>query len=210
MNVPWQSARHGRGLLLLRGERDQVARWAARGLVATHVVALPGWAAVLPAESASRALPPYDDGLTALAGRPVSARLRAALGFFAVDGRAIVTVHPAGWRPIHRWLVWQPGKGVVRAPDLRVARPTDLIGAAGATRRGVAHEVTEVLADPRGDAVGVLTDLMAVLGLPGSGLLSEAANVESSQLVEPRAAAVARFDALMLDEARQRAELEED
>jgi hypothetical protein len=210
VNVPWQSARHGRGVLLLRGAPDQVARWAARGLVASRVVPVPGWTAVVPAESESRAQPPYDDALTVLAGRPVAHRLRTSLGLFAVDGRAIVAVQPTGWRPVHRWLVWQPGAGVVRTPHLRVARPVDLIAAARASRRGATSEVAGLLADPRGDALGVLTDLMSVLGLPGSALLTGAVDATSGQLVEPKGTSVARFDALMLEEARQRAETEED
>ena len=114
MSVPWQSARHGRGVLLLRGEPDQVARWAARGVVASHVVPLPSWTAVVPAEPVSRVLPPYDDALTVLASRPVAHRLRAAVGLFAIDGRAIVTVQGEAWRAVQRWLVWVPGRGVSR------------------------------------------------------------------------------------------------
>ena len=65
---PWQ----GRGMLLLQGEPDPVASWAQRGLMPVHVVPLQGWTAVLPA-GPSHALPPYDDTLKTLAGRPVIA-----------------------------------------------------------------------------------------------------------------------------------------
>ena len=58
-------------------------------VVASHVVPLPSWTAVVPAEPVSRALPPYDDALTVLASRPVAHRLRSAVGLFAIDGRAI-------------------------------------------------------------------------------------------------------------------------
>jgi hypothetical protein len=204
--VPWQSARHGRGVLLLRGEPEHVARWAARGLVATRVVALPSWTAVLPAEPTSRASAPYDDALTVLASRPVAHRLRAALGLFAIDGRAVVTVQGQGWRAVQRAVVWQPGRGATRAPGLRVARPGDLLTAAGAGTRGVSSAVGTLLRDGSGDALGMLGELMTLLGLPGTGLLLDAEPTELGELVEPDHRVVARFDALMLEEARHRAE----
>lgn len=209
MSVPWQSARRGRGLLLVRGQTEQVARWVGRGLVACHVVPLPGWTGVLPAEEASRALPPYDDAVTVLAARPVNHRNRAALGFFAVDGRAVVTVQPAGWRAVHRWLVWEPGRGPVRPPRLDVARPGDLVAVSGAGQRIRPREVAELVADPRGDALGLLSGLMDSLGLPGSGLLTGAEAPSDERCVEPSGTAVARFDALIHEDARHRAESDE-
>jgi hypothetical protein len=209
VSVPWQSARHGRGLLLLRGEPDQAARWASRGLLAARVVPFPNWTAVLPAEPSTRALPPYDDALTVLASRPVSHRLRASVGLFAVDGRAVVTVQKQGWRAVQRWVVWQPGRGVVRTPELTVARPADLVAAARAESRGVLAEVAGLLRDPRGDALGLLADLMGALGLPGSGLLS-VDRATDGEVVEPVERGIARFNALVLEDARHRAEQEED
>jgi hypothetical protein len=197
-------------VLLLRGEPVQVARWAARGLVATRVVPLPSWTAVLPAEAGSRAQSPYDDALTVLASRPVAHRLRAAVGLFAIDGRAVVTVQGHGWRAVQRWLVWQPGRGATRAPGLQVARPGDLLAAAGAGTRGVGAELAALLRETRGDALEVLTDLMRVLGLPGDGLLADGPRRDEGELVEPDHRVVARFDALMLEEARHRAEQEEE
>ncbi len=208
MSVPWQSARHGRGLLLLRGEPNNVARWVSRGLVACHVVPLQGWTGVVPAEPASRAEAPYDDAVTLLAARPVNHRNRAALGFFAFDGRAVVTVQPGGWRAVHRWLVWEPGRGPVRTPRLDVARPADLVTVAGAGQRVRAREVADLLGDPRGDAATLLADVMGVLGLPGVGLLTGEDDPDG-RLVEPAGSAVARFDALMHEDARHRAESEE-
>jgi len=197
-------------VLLLRGEPEQVARWAARGLVATRVVPLPSWTAVLPAEPTSRVQPPYDDALSVLAARPVAHRLRGALGLFAIDGRAWVMVQGEAWRAVPRWLVWQPGRGASRAPGLRVARPGDLLAAAGAGTRGVGSELAALLREPRGDALGLLTELMQLLGLPGEGLLVDGARRDQGDLVEPDHRVVARFDALMLEEARHRAELEEE
>ncbi|HEY7718003.1 MAG TPA: hypothetical protein VH915_04535 [Pedococcus sp.] len=207
MDVPWASARHGRGLLLLRAEAGVVARWASRGLVAARVVPLPGWTAVLPAEPLSRALPPYDDALTVLAAQPVTPRLRASFGVFAIDGRAVVTVRREGWRTVQRWLVWEPGRGVVRTPALRLARPGDLVAAAHATSRGVDREVSALLRDGSADPLELLADLMGLLGLPGAGLL---ATDPGGEVVEPAVRGVARFNAFVLEEARHRAEQEEE
>ncbi len=199
-------------MLLLRGKQDAVAAWASRGLVPVHVVPLEGWTAVLPA-GPSRAMPPYDDTIKALAGRPVASRLRSAIGLFAVDGNAVVTVHPYGWRAIQRWFVWSPGHGVVRPRHLAAGRPADLIAAAG-TRDGAARRgVLNLLVDGGGDADGVLGDLMALLSLPGSDLLDggqDPAASQGSRLVEPGERHVARFERIIDDQTRHRTELEED
>lgn len=199
-------------MLLLRGEPDPVATWARRGLVPVHVVPLDGWTAVLPA-GPSRAMPPYDDTLKALAGRPVAARLRSAIGLFAVDGNAVVTVQPTGWRAIQRWFVWSPGQGVVRTRHLATGRPADLTAAAGihggTTRRGV----LDLLIDGGGDAHGVLGGLLALLSLPGSDLLAggqDPAASQGSMLVEPSERHVARFERIVQDQALHRVELEDD
>jgi hypothetical protein len=199
-------------MLLLRGEPDPVATWARRGLVPVHVVPLDGWTAVLPA-GPSRAMPPYDDTLKALAGRPVASRLRSAIGLFAVDGNAVVTVQPSGWRAIQRWFVWSPGQGVVRTRHLATGRPADLTAAAGihegTTRRGV----LDLLIDGGGDAHGVLGGLLVLLSLPGSDLLAggqDPAAAQGSMLVEPSERHVARFERIVQDQALHRVELEED
>jgi hypothetical protein len=199
-------------MLLLRGEPDPVATWARRGLVPVHVVPLDGWTAVLPA-GPSRAMPPYDDTLKALAGRPVASRLRSAIGLFAVDGNAVVTVQPTGWRAIQRWFVWSPGQGVVRTRHLATGRPADLTAAAGihegTTRRGV----LDLLIDGGGDAHGVLGGLLVLLSLPGSDLLAggqDPAAAQGSMLVEPSERHVARFERIVQDQALHRVELEED
>ena len=199
-------------MLLLRGKPDVVATWAMRGLVPVHVVPLEGWTAVLPA-GPSHARPPYDDTLKTFAGRPVASRLRSAIGLFAVDGNAVVTVHPYGWRAVQRWFVWSPGQGVVRPRHLAAGRPADLVAAAG-TRSGAARRgVLDLLVDGGGDAHGVLADLMALLSLPGSDLLDggqDPAAAQGSSLVEPGEQHVARFERIINDQARHRAEMEED
>ena len=198
-------------MLLLRGRPDAVATWARRGLLPVHVVPLEGWTAVLPA-GPSRAMPPYDDTLKALAGRPVASRLRSAIGLFAVDGNAVVTVHPCGWRAIPRWFVWSPGHGVMRPRHLAAGRPADLVMAAGTRDAAARREVLDLLVDGGGDAQSVLRDLLAVLSLPGADLLDggrEPAAAQGSSLVEPDERHLARFERIMTDQARHRAELEE-
>ena len=205
---PWQ----GRGMLLLQGEPDPVASWAQRGLMPVHVVPLQGWTAVLPA-GPSHALPPYDDTLKTLAGRPVPSRLRSAIGLFAVDGNAVISAYPSGWRATQRWFVWSPGEGVVQPRQLVAGRPADLIMAAGNHERGARSLVRDILVDGGGDAKGLLDDLLDLLALPGSDLLSggqDPVTVPGSTMVEPGEQYVARFEKIISDEARHRAELEED
>ena len=158
-------------------------------------------------------MPPYDDTLKTFAGRPVASRLRSAIGLFAVEGNAVVTVHTAGWRTIQRWFVWSPGQGVVRPRHLAAGRPADLIVAAG-TRDGTARRgVLDLLIDGGGDAHGVLADLLVLLSLPGSALLDggqDPAASPGTTLIEPGERHVARFDRIMTDQALHRAEMEDD
>lgn len=196
----------------MRGKTDAVATWAKRGLVPVYIVPLEGWTAVLPA-GPSRALPPYDDSLKALVGRPVASRLRSAIGLFAVDGNAVVTVHPHGWRAIPRWFVWSPGQGVVRPRHLAAGRPADLIAAAGIREGAARRRVLDLLVDGGGDACAVLGDLMALLSLPGSDLFDGSQDPTASYgftRVEPLERLVARFEKTVDDRARHRVELEED
>ncbi|MHB1473108.1 MAG: hypothetical protein ACYDDU_00910 [Dermatophilaceae bacterium] len=212
MTVPWHSARQGRGMLLLRGKPDAVSTWARRGLAPVHVVPLEGWTAVLPA-GPSRARPPYDDTIKTLAGRHVASRLRSAIGLFAVDGNAVVTVHPTGWRAIPRWFVWSPGQGVARPWHLAPGRPADLLTAAGIRDGGVRRDVRDIFAEVGGDAGGVLGDLLALLSLPGSDLLDggqDPATASGSALVEPDEHQIVKFERIVSDQALHRAELEED
>ena len=57
--------------------------------------------------------------------------------------------------------------------------------------------------------MGLLADLMGALGLPGSALLSGDRPTEG-EVVEPGERGIARFNAFVLEDARHRAELEED
>ena len=199
-------------MLLLRGEPDPVASWAQRGLMPVHVVPLWGWTAVLPA-GPSQAMPPYDDMLKTLAGRPVPSRLRSAIGLFAVDGNAVIIAHASGWRARQRWFVWSPGEGVVQPRQLVAGRPADLIAASGTHEKGARSLVRDILIDGGGDAPGLLSDLLDLLALPGADLLDgsrDPFSAPGSTLVEPGEEHVARFERIVTDEARHRAELEED
>lgn len=199
-------------MLLLRGRPDAVSTWARRGLAPVYVVPLDDWTAVLPA-GPSRARPPYDDTIQTLAGRHVASRLRSAIGLFAVDGNAVVTVHPTGWRAIPRWFVWSPGRGVARPWHLAPGRPADLLTAAGIRDARVGRDVRDILVEPGGDADGVLGDLMALLLLPGLDLLDggqDPAVAQGSTLVEPDEQQVAKFEQIVSDQALHRSELEED
>jgi len=199
-------------MLLLRGTPDPVESWARRGLLPVHVVPLQGWTAVLPA-GPSHAKPPYDDTLKTLAGRPVPSRLRPAIGLFAVDDIAVITAHPSGWRATQRWIVWSPGEGVAQPRQLVAGRPADLTAAAGTRDRAARRRVRDLLLDRGGDALGLLDELLSVLALPGSDLLDgelDPQEVAGATIIEPGDEHLARFERIVSDEARHRAELEED
>jgi len=198
-------------MLLLAGEPDSVASWARRGLVPVHVVPLDGWTAVLPA-GPSRAKPPYDDALRSLAGRPVASRLRPAIGLFVVEANAVISAHNSGWRATQRWLVWSPGEGMVQPRRLPAGRPADLVAAAGTRGRSARRGVRDILVDGGGGAPGLLGELLAMLDLPGSDLLDRGQDPVAAPgaiLVEPGEQDVARFERIVNDEVRHRAEMEE-
>lgn len=109
--------------------------------------------------------------------------------------------------------MWSPGEGVVSPRQLAAGRPDDLAAAAGAQDGAVSAAVRDILGDGGGDARSVLADMLAVLSLPGSSLLDggqDPAVVAGSILVEPGEQHVARFERIVKDEVRHRAELEED
>jgi hypothetical protein len=206
VSVPWQSTGRARGLLLVGADPAPVTTWVRRGQVACELVGLLEWTALLPAEPHSRARPPYDDPVALLASRPLPRRLRPGLGFFVVGERAVVTVQGRGWRPGQQWLAWEPGAGVRPLGELDPARPSHLVAAAG---HGLPGTVMDVLRSTGGDADHTIADLMSVLRLPGSELVLDTARPRG-QVVAPTAQAVSRFDARMHEQARHRAELEED
>lgn len=195
------------GLLLLRGAPPEVSDWVRRGVVPVTVAPLPGWTAVLP-NGPSRAEPPYDDALTLLAARHVPPKVAPAIGFFAIGGRAVITVQTRSVRRHVRWVVWDPARGVLRPPDLAVAPPQLLLRAAGGGDR---RELVEILAERHLAPHKLLAAVTAVLGLPGGRLLIDRAEVEDIAGAidrEPLEREVGYFEDAVKDSVRLRRELE--
>ena len=103
------------GVLLLHADAKLTDAWVRRGVVPSYVVPLPGWTAVVPA-GPTQLSAPYDDALTVTANRPVPTRLRTALGFFVIDGIAVVSAQTRGWRSAPRMVSWTPGHGADEVP----------------------------------------------------------------------------------------------
>lgn len=181
------------GVLYLHGDRSRVEAWVKRGSAPCYVVPLTGWTAVVPAGAAAVA-PPYDAGPAVLLARVVPAGLRSAVGFFQIDGRVVVTVHPTGWRAVTRWLVWESGRGVARVPSLPAALPADLVDAAGVAA-SVQREVRDVLAERSSAVSDVLADLVGVLAFPGDRLVlgRGVRSADGAVLVEPDARSVRQY-----------------
>jgi len=102
---------------------------------------------------------------------------------------------------------------VVQSRPLEAGRPSDLVAAARTPDRAASRHVRDILLDGGGDATGFLRDLLAALALPGSDLLAggqDPASMQGSARVEPGNEHVARFEKIIADEARLRAELEGD
>ena len=141
----------------MHGGVDAAVSWAESGVSPLAVVPEDGrWTAVLPVGEATAARRPYDDVVTMLLNRPVPHRLRPAVGVGVVGRRAVLCVTPGGWRAVRRWLVWQPGHGVVHPGGLPVARLADVVAAAGVDDPGAVGELAGVLHDPAGDARAVM------------------------------------------------------
>lgn len=195
------------GLLLVRGAPPEVSAWARRGVVPVTVAPLPGWTAVLP-NGPSLAGAPYDDALTVLAARHVSPKIGPALGFFAIGGRAVITVQTRSLRRRIRWVVWDPTRGIQRPPDLEVAPPSMLLRVAGG---GSKRELVEILAERHLAPHKLLAAVTAVLELPGGRLLIDRGGVDDLAGAidrEPSGAEVAYFEDAVRDAVLLRRELE--
>lgn len=207
MAAPELTPELGHGLVLVRGGAAASARWVRRGLVAVRVVPLAGWTGVYLAEDRALSVAPYDVGLEILAARRVPGRHRPAIGLFVIDGCAVVTAQARGWRLEQRWIVWEPGTGVRRTPDLPALPAGLLVDVAGARARTSAAEINDHFADAQGEPVDVLIGLMRLLGLPGEDVLLGATD-ESHERIDPNPRSIAAFDALVAEEAAHRSEME--
>lgn len=182
-------------LVLVPGPVRAHLRWLRRAPIGVYASdAGQGWTALTPADTQDRP----DDAAQILAARPVPRRFRPAVGFFVWGQRAVVTVQPPGPRCEQRWLIWQPGAGVVEVPGLP-RLPLAMLASLGPIRPRPAT-LREVLADPAGSALTRLTRLLDVLGLPGADLLRGIPAAERT-LVHPSPGTVRRFDAAVLERA---------
>ncbi len=191
---------------------DAVERWAESGVVGLTVVPLErGWVGIVPTPGVSAVGVPYEDALPLLLNRPLPHRLRPAIGLGVVGRRGVVCVTPAGWRAVRRWLVWQPGGGVVHPGGLAVARLADLVRAAGVTDPSAVGGLAEVLHDPAGDARLMVADVLVALGLPGVALLdggSAAGRLPGAVVVQPGAVSVRNFGKATRENVMWRDEME--
>lgn len=187
-------------VLLLRSDTHRVTAWLRRGSVPAYVVPVGGWTAVVPAGPAARTGAPYHQAVTMLLNRPVPSGLCAALALAVVEDRAVVVLHPPGWRTMPRWLFWQTGAGSVAA-DLPTVRAQDLMRVSGIGREDLTR-VDAVIKDHDAVPLDMLRDLMAALGLPGGGLLQadSAKHATGAALVEPDERSVRRFERVTREE----------
>lgn len=199
------------GVLLLAGRRDRAVAWVRRGTLPAYVVPGARWTGVVAAGS-GEAGPPYDLGAPLLAGHPLPARLRPAIGLFVRGPVALVCVAEKGWRRPTRWVVWTPGEGPGALTRMPVARPEHLAAAAGfADDPAAAEAVRACLADAGGDAQTLVEDLATLLHLPLVEVCHgvSGAALPGAELVGPAPAAIAKFTKIVSEEKRLERELEE-
>ena len=170
---------------------------------------LAGWTGVYLAEDRALSAAPYDVGLEILAARRVPTRHRPAIGLFVIDGCAVVTVQARGWRLEQRWLVWEPGSGVRRTPDLPALPAGLVVDVAGARSRTSAGRGHRALRRHRtGEPLDVLVGLMRLLGLPGEELLLRRHRRVATSGSTPAPARSRPSTALVAEEAAHRSETE--
>ncbi len=189
----------GTGVLYLHGDRDRVDGWVRRGSGPCYVVPFAGWTAVVPAGS-GQVPPPYDEPLSMLASRAVPSPMRSAIGLFSIDGRAVVTVQPTGWRAMARWLVWEPGRGAAGLQSLPTAAPADIVRAAGVQAQA-ARELRELFAERSGTVSDLLGEVVRLLALPGERLVHGRGvrSAEGSVLVEPGPKSVREYERVVTE-----------
>ncbi|GGK61222.1 hypothetical protein [Ornithinimicrobium pekingense] len=196
------------GLLLLGGSRREVDAWVAKHVAPLVVAPVKGWTLVAAVGSSSVGAP-YDDAATVLAARPVPVKAGPALGFFEIDGRAVLTLHGTGRRRNPTWVVWEPDHGLLRPPGLELAGPAELVRTAGRPS-STRDELVDLLHETQARPVMMLQAVMATLELPGTRLLTDpllARELPEAVLHEPDARQVGWFEDSVADSVRLRREL---
>lgn len=207
-SAPSAPQRDPTGVLLLGGDRGEVDGWVAHHVAPLVVAPVERWTLVV-AAGPSRVGAPYDDAATVLAARPVPAKAGPALGFFEIDGRAVVTVHAGGRRKAPSWVVWEPDLGLLRPPGLDLAGPAEVVRAAGRPS-AVRDELVDLLHETSARPVTMLQAVMATLELPGTRYLTDpapAAELPGARRHEPDAREVGWFEDAVADSVRLRREL---
>lgn len=195
-------------IVLAAGTRSDVDTWARASVLPVTVVPLGSWTAVV-GRGPSQVEAPYDDGRVVLAARSLGAKAGPALGFFVIDGRAVLTLHPAGRRKAVRWVVWAPEVGLLRPPGLDLAGPGEIVSVAGRPP-SVRDELVELLHEVRVRPERMLQAVMATLELPGARLVEDPARAEQlpgAVTYEPDPKQVGWFDDAVKDTVRLRREL---
>lgn len=196
------------GLVLASGPRPEVDAWVVSSVVPVAVVPQERWTAVV-ATGESRAEAPYDDGALVLASRALPAKAAPGIGFFEIDGRAVVTVHLPGRRREVRWVVWQPDTGLTRPPGLPLAGPAEVVRAAAADPQA-RDELVELLHETGVRPARMLQAVMATLGLPFARLVERPSRVdqlEGARRHTPDPRQVGWFDDAVRDSVQLRHEL---
>ena len=159
-------------------------------------------------------LPWQGRGMLLLQGSPdsvVSWAQRGLLPVHVVPLQGWTAVLPAG--PSHARPPYDDTLKTLAGRPVLNERPADLIAASGTRDRTARRWIRELLVDGSGDAPHFLAGLLELLGLPGSDLLDGRRDPVATRgytLVEPGAQHVAMFEKIISDEARHRADLEED
>lgn len=196
------------GMVLLAGSRREVDGWVSRHVAPLVVAPADRWTLVV-AVGATQVQAPYDDAGTVLAARPVPPKAGPALGFFEIDGRAVVTVHAGGRKRTPTWVVWEPDHGLLRPPGLDIAGPAELARAAGRPA-SVREELVDLLHETQARPVTMLQAVMATLELPGTRYLTDplrARDLPGAEAHEPDARQVGWFEDAVADSVRLRREL---
>lgn len=198
-----------RGLVLLGGARTEVEAWVARTVVPVVVAPAAGWTIVALA-GPTQVGAPYDDATTLLAGRPVPAKAAPALGFFVIDGRAVITAHtPTGRGKGPRWVVWEPDLGLLRPPGLELAGPAEITRLARCPVE-VRDELVDLLHETRSRPITMVQAVMATLSLPGARLIAEpamASSLPGATAHQPARKELGYFEDAVADSVRLRREL---